>query len=275
MFAHINGIRMAYSDRGQRHPMALLLVHGFPLDHRLWAAQTAALASDMRVIAPDLCGFGQTESRPGPLSMETHADDLAALLDHLKIRTAVVAGLSMGGYIAFAFWRRHPARVRALILADTRAEPDSGVARAGRDAAIAAVQQSGAAAYAEEMLPRLLSPTSLANPAVVAAARKMMTAQPAAGIVAALASLRDRPDSRPTLPTVTVPALVVGGRGRRPHPARRCPKDGRGDSGRATRRGPRRGASQPAGKPEDIQRRGAGFPYCSSAKLITNRLASS
>ncbi len=211
MFAHINGIRMAYSDRGQRHPMALLLVHGFPLDHRLWAAQTAALASDMRVIAPDLCGFGQTESRPGPLSMETHADDLAALLDHLKIRTAVVAGLSMGGYIAFAFWRRHPARVRALILADTRAEPDSGVARAGRDAAIAAVQQSGAAAYAEEMLPRLLSPTSLANPAVVAAARKMMTAQPAAGIVAALASLRDRPDSRPTLPTVTVPALVVGG----------------------------------------------------------------
>ena len=97
--------------------------------------------------------------------MEQHADDLAALLDHLKIRRAVVAGLSMGGYVAFAFWRRHRERVRALILADTRAEPDSVVARANRDAAIAKVQQPGAAAYAGEMLPRLLSPASLGDPA--------------------------------------------------------------------------------------------------------------
>jgi 3-oxoadipate enol-lactonase len=143
--------------------------------------------------------------------MEQHADDLAALLDHLKIRRAVVAGLSMGGYVALAFWRRHPDRVQGLILADTRAEPDSAAARAGRDAAMTRVQQAGAAAYADEMLPRLLAPGSLANVRISGAAREMMAEQPVAGIVGALGGLRNRPDSRAILPTIAVPTLVVVG----------------------------------------------------------------
>jgi 3-oxoadipate enol-lactonase len=211
VFATVNGIRMAYSDRGKGHEGTLLLVHGFPLDRRLWSSQLSGLASQVRVVAPDLRGHGRSDVPPGPYTMEGHADDLAVLLDHLKIRRAVVAGLSMGGYVAFAFWRRHPERVRALILADTRAEPDSVVARAGRDAAIAQVQQAGAAAYVEEMLPRLLAPGSLANPAIAGVAREIMAAQPVAGIVGALGGLRDRADSRPTLPTITVPTLVLAG----------------------------------------------------------------
>ncbi len=143
--------------------------------------------------------------------MEQHADDLAALLDHLKIRRAVVGGLSMGGYVAFAFWRRYSDRVQGLILADTRAEPDSAAAQAGRDAAIARVQQSGAAAYADEMLPRLLAPGSLANVKIAGAARRMMAEQPVEGIVGALGGLRDRADSRATLPTIAVPTLVIVG----------------------------------------------------------------
>ncbi len=103
----LNGVRIAYHDRGRRHGTALLLIHGFPLDHRMWAPQLVGLSPDVRVIAPDLRGFGRSEVTPGPLTMEQHADDLAALLDHLEIERAVVAGLSMGGYIAFAFWRRH------------------------------------------------------------------------------------------------------------------------------------------------------------------------
>jgi len=211
MFAQVNGFRLAYGDRGREHARTLLLVHGFPLDRRLWGAQVGALVTMTRVITPDLRGHGKSEIVPGPFTMEQHADDLAALLDHLKIRRAVVAGLSMGGYVAFAFWRRYPAQVQGLILADTRAEPDSVPARGGRDAAIARVQQTGAAAYADEMLLRLLAPASLADGKIAGAARKMMAEQPVEGIVGALGGLRDRADSRATLPTITVPTLVIAG----------------------------------------------------------------
>lgn len=211
MFASINGIRMAYFERGKAHGTTLLLIHGFPLDHRLWTAQLRGLSTGVRVLAPDLRGHGKSGLTPGPLAMAGHADDLAALLDHLGIGRAIVAGLSMGGYVAFAFWRRHRDRVQALALLDTRAEADSAVARAGRDAAAVRARQAGAAAIAEDMLPKLLAPTSLAAPKIAAAARRMMAGQPVDGIVGALAGLRDREDSRPALPTITVPALVVAG----------------------------------------------------------------
>ena len=211
MHTTLNGVRIAYHDRGQRHGTALLLIHGFPLDHRMWAPQLAGLSADVRVIAPDLRGFGRSEVAPGPLTMEQHADDLAALLDHLAIERAVVAGLSMGGYIAFAFWRRHRVRVQALVLLDTRAEPDSPQARANRDAAAAKARQAGSGAIAVEMLPRLLAPASLSNRRIADRALTMMAEQPAEGVAGALAGLRDRVDSRSTLPTISVPALVLVG----------------------------------------------------------------
>jgi 3-oxoadipate enol-lactonase len=207
----LNGVRIAYHDRGQRHGTALLLIHGFPLDHRIWAPQLAGLSVDVRVIAPDLRGFGRSEVAPGPLTMEQHADDLAALLDHLAIERAVVAGLSMGGYIAFAFWRRYRERVQALVLLDTRAEPDSPQARANRDAAAVKVRQAGSVAVASEMLPRLLAPASLSNRRIADRALTMMAEQPVEGVAGALAGLRDRADSRPALPTISVPTLVLVG----------------------------------------------------------------
>lgn len=211
MFTTINGIRLAYHQRGRGHGTALLLIHGFPLDHRLWRAQLRGLAAELRVLAPDLRGHGQSELTPGPLTMEQHADDLATLLDRLDIPRVIVAGLSMGGYVAFAFWRRYRERVQGLALLDTRAEPDSPAARANRDAAAARVRLAGAGSIADEMLPKLLAPASLANPKLAGAARAMMIRQPVAGIVGALAGLRDREDSRPTLPTITVPTLVLVG----------------------------------------------------------------
>ncbi len=211
MYVTVNGVRLVCYQRGKgRHP-ALLLVHGFPLDHRLWNAQLSGLAAHAWVIAPDLRGFGRSELGTAPLTMAQHADDLAALLDRLEVAHAVVAGLSMGGYIALAFWRRHSDRVRGLVLADTRAEPDTAVARAGRDQAAQRVQEVGSAAFAEEMLPRLLAPSSLADPRIAGAARAMMASQPVPTVVAALAGLRDREDSRPVLPTISVPTLVLVG----------------------------------------------------------------
>lgn len=212
MFVTVNGIRLAYHQRGKVNEQpVLLLIHGFPLDHRMWNAQLRGLAAEACVLAPDLRGQGRSGLTPGPLTMEQHADDLVALLDRLSIRQAIVAGLSMGGYVAFAFWRRHPGRVRALVLLDTRAEPDSPAVRANRDVTAARVQQGGTAALADEMLPKLLAPANLAVPRIVRTAREIMASQPAAGIAGALAGLRDRADSRPTLPAITAPALVLVG----------------------------------------------------------------
>jgi 3-oxoadipate enol-lactonase len=212
MYATVNGIRMAYRDRGRGREMTLLLIHGFPLDSRLWDAQVAGLSSLVRVIAPDLRGSGRSAVPPGPYSVDQYAGDLVGLLDALAIRRAVVAGLSMGGYIAFALWRRHPERVLALVLADTRAEPDNPQARANRDTAIARVREIGPAAFAEEMLSRIMAPANVDDPLIKGRALRMMAAQPADGIVGALCALRDRPDSRTLLPGITVPALVIVGR---------------------------------------------------------------
>ncbi len=211
MKVRVRGFEMAYDDTGgNRTP--LLLIHGYPLDRTLWAAQRAALADRARVIAPDLRGFGESGLPTGAMTMDEYADDLRALLDALGVKNAVVGGLSMGGYIAFAFYRKYAHRVRALVLADTRPQPDSPEAKKGRDENAAVARAQGAAAIAERMLPKMLTPKTLAEtPALAQAVRAMLARQPVDGIVAALAALRDRPDSTPTLAQITVPTLVVVG----------------------------------------------------------------
>lgn len=211
MIDEINGVRLAYEEYGRGNPLALLLIHGFPLDGRLWRGQVAALSALAHVIVPDLRGHGRSEVPPGPYTMEQHADDMAALLDRLGVQRAVIGGLSMGGYITFAFWRRHRERVRGLALLDTRAEPDSEAARANRDASMRAVRESGVAAFVEDMLPRVLAPASLADPTIADVARRIMIEQPAEGIIAALGGLRDRGDSRPLLAGIDAPTLVICG----------------------------------------------------------------
>jgi 3-oxoadipate enol-lactonase len=211
MYATVNGIRMAYRDRGRGHQTTLLLIHGFPLDGRLWSAQLSGLASMTRVIVPDLRGCGRSDAPPGHYTMDQYAADLVALLDSLGVLHAVVGGLSMGGYIAFALWRRHPERVRALVLADTRAEPDSPQGRANRDATAARIREIGPAAFAAEMLPRLVAPAGMENPHRKTDALRMMAAQPVEGLIGALGAMRDRPDSRELLYGISVPTLVLVG----------------------------------------------------------------
>src|SRR5512142_1555631 len=188
---------MSYDDTGATGT-PLLLVHGFPLDRTLWLAQTHCLADAARVIAPDLRGCGESGMPSGTASMDTYAEDLNALLDSLGIQRAIVGGLSMGGYIAFAFFRKYPQRVRGLVLADTRAQPDSAEGKKGRDENIALVREKGASAIADKMLPKMLTPETVqTRPEVANAARDLMARQPVKGIVAQLSALRDRPDSTP------------------------------------------------------------------------------
>lgn len=190
---------------------AVLLVHGFPLDRSMWRRVASSLTG-WRRIAPDLRGLGLSEAPPSGYTMTDYAEDLVALLDTVRVDAGVVCGFSMGGYVALELLRRHPERVRALVLANTRAVPDDAAGRERRDATIARIRRDGPGFLADEMLPRLLAPASLAAmPDVVREVRGMMGVHTAAGLVGALEAMRDRESAVPLLGTVTVPTLVLHG----------------------------------------------------------------
>jgi len=203
------GATLAVEVRGAGLPV--LFVHGFPFDRSVWKHQVAGLAHCRR-IALDLRGAGASTAPAGGYSMSRYADDLAAVLDAVGVDRAVVCGLSMGGYVTFELLRRHPQRVRALILCDTKPEADSPRARHDRDELAAVAEREGAAAVAERLVPKLLAPaTRAAQPDVVRQVWAMIQRTSVTGIVGALHALRDRPDSTPLLPHIRLPTLVVGG----------------------------------------------------------------
>jgi pimeloyl-ACP methyl ester carboxylesterase len=219
MLAAVNGIKLAYSDSGPPEggdgSPVVLLVHGFPLNRSMWDPQFGSLrAAGARVVAPDLRGFGASEGGPsGPLSMDQHADDLAALLDVLDIRNRVIyVGLSMGGYVGFALWRRHPRRVQAFVLMDTRATADAPEARQGRYAlAVAVEQQNSPQPALDAMLPRLFSPRLRPGSAPEVLVRAMMSGSSTRGVADGARGLAERPDSVELLPSIDVPTLVMVG----------------------------------------------------------------
>lgn len=190
---------------------ALLLVHGFPLDRSIWKHQVATL-SGWRRIAPDLRGLGASDAPGDGYSMASYADDLVKLLDRLRVRQAVIAGISMGGYVAFEVLRRYRERVAGLILCDTKAEADTADGRKARDDMAGLAESKGAVAVAERMLPSLLGRTTQqTQPQLVQQVKDMIGRASVAGIAGALRAMRDRPDSTPLLPTIDVPTLVVVG----------------------------------------------------------------
>jgi 3-oxoadipate enol-lactonase len=189
---------------------ALLLLHAFPLDHSMWRAQ-AALAEHVRLVVPDQRGFGASPG-PGPESIAQLAADAVALLDALHVSRAVVCGVSMGGYVAQHVAARHPDRVAALVLADTRLEADTPEGRAARADLAAKVGRLGPAIVADAMVPRLLAAAATPRRAALAAdLRGMIAAQPVATIQAALVALGDRPDMREAMRHVRCPTLLVVG----------------------------------------------------------------
>lgn len=203
----VRGVSLAVETKGSGP--AVLFIHGYPLDRTLWQHQVAHLEGYRR-IAPDLRGMGRSDAPDLGYSMATYADDLAGLLEALGEESVVLCGLSMGGYIAFEFLRRHPDRVRGLVLMDTKAEADSPDGRKARDAQLAMVRESGVASLADQMIPKLVAPA--APGAVVAQLRAMILATPVAGVAGALGAMRDRPDSRVLLPELgRIPVLVVSG----------------------------------------------------------------
>jgi 3-oxoadipate enol-lactonase len=209
MIAWIGGRETGFDDEGQGDPVVFL--HGFPLRRSIWKAQVAALSDRARCIVPDLRGFGESAAL-SPYSMDRYADDVAELLDHLQVERAVVCGLSMGGYVAFALWRRHPHRVRGLALLGTRAGADAVAGALRRRELMAIAAERGSGGIADQMMPGMLGKTTRErNPSLGDSVHAMLESAPIAGSIGALQAMLDRPDSTPTLGTITVPTLIVVG----------------------------------------------------------------
>ncbi len=203
----VQDIAFQVYDRGSGP--ALLFVHGFPLDHTMWSGQLEAFP-ECRVIAPDLRGFGGTDPTGDSASMQRYADDLANLLDALDVGGRVcLCGLSMGGYVAWQFWRRHASRLAGLILCDTRAGVDSPQAAEDRRRNAQRVLTEGLGFLADLMMPRLFAAD--AQPEIVAATRAVIERTPGRGAAAGLLAMADRSDFVPLLPEVRIPSLVVCG----------------------------------------------------------------
>ncbi len=191
----------------------LLLIHGFPFNHEIWRPQIDILSSSARVIAPDLRGHGGSPPSPGPYTMDLLADDCAKILDILGVQEPViVCGLSMGGYVTFAFYRRHPSLVAGIILTSTRAKDDPPEVKANRDKTAALAEESGVQAVIANMLPIIMAPqTYPADPELVNRVKHIMEQTSLEGMVSALKGMKVRPDSSPTLDSISVPSLIIHG----------------------------------------------------------------
>lgn len=204
-------IDMHLRESGSGLPVVLL--HAFPLSSAMWIDQRNGLSDVARVITPDLRGFGGTQLGYDEPSLDHVADDVAAMLDGLGLDSVVLGGLSMGGYAAMAFLRRHPQRVRAVILADTKATADPQPARDKRERIAARLEaERTVEALVEEVLPALCGPTTVRDrPLVVGRVKGLVEAAPPAAAAWAQRAMAARPDSLDVLRTVAVPALVVLG----------------------------------------------------------------
>jgi 3-oxoadipate enol-lactonase len=204
--------KIPYLEAGDPHsPHVLVLVHAFPVGMRMW--EPLAVPDGWRALAPALPGFDGTDPPPHhSTSIDDYARFILAFMDALHIDSAVLGGLSMGGYVTFALWRLDRLRWRALVLADTRAGADSEQARAGREQLLATVKAQGTHGVADAMLPKLFGNTTRTTRAdIVDHVRRLIERQTNEGVAAAVVRLRDRPDSTALLTGIGVPALVIVG----------------------------------------------------------------
>ncbi|HEX7314881.1 MAG TPA: alpha/beta fold hydrolase [Pyrinomonadaceae bacterium] len=209
--ARVRGIEVAYDDTGGGGP-ALVLLHGFPFDRSSWRGQAEALGDEFRVVAPDLRGMGETPLGEGAVTIEAMAEDVAALLDELKLNSVVLGGLSMGGYVAFEFFRKFPALVRALVLADTRPQADTEEGRLAREESAQRALKEGMEPIVASMLPKLLTAeTRERGGEILESVRAMMLGTRPDGAAAALRAMALRRDQTGLLTSINVPTLIIVG----------------------------------------------------------------
>jgi pimeloyl-ACP methyl ester carboxylesterase len=200
----VNGIRLAYDRHGKGKPLVLL--HGYPLDHRLWDDVVPLLEDQFDLILPDLRGFGESTTVDSFYTMEDIASDITGLLDYLGIQKTAIAGHSMGGYVALAFARVYPERVMGLGLISSQVLADTPAKREDRFKTAAEVADKGPASVVELMTPKFTNDTRLQE-----FARSSMELQQPAAYIGALKAMGERVDSTPLLESINYPVVIVHG----------------------------------------------------------------
>jgi pimeloyl-ACP methyl ester carboxylesterase len=206
----VNGLHTTFFDVGAGVPLVLL--HGFPFSKEMWRPQLAPLSKRCRLIVPDLAGFGESEPIPavkGPAHPARLADQVSVLLEQLRVPSAIICGLSMGGYVALSLARRRPTLVRALVLANTRATTDTEEGKQNREKTALAVLEKGPSYLVETLMPKLLSPN--ASPEVRDEVESMIRLCSAESAASASRGMARRDDSQGLLRKLEVPVLVISG----------------------------------------------------------------
>jgi 3-oxoadipate enol-lactonase len=200
----VNNITLAYMRRGQGTPLVLL--HGYPLDHRIWDELVALLEDKFDLILPDLRGFGESTTVESPYTMDGIASDIAGLLNHLGVEKTYIAGHSMGGYVALTFAKLYPARVLGLGLVSSQLAADPPDRKEGRYATAAQVAENGIVGVVEAMTPKLST-----DERVQSFVRRVMEEQSTAGVIGALKAMAERLDSADVVKSFELPVVVLHG----------------------------------------------------------------
>lgn len=201
---NINGIELAYKRHGKGTPLVLL--HGFPLDHHTWDDIIPLLENTFDLIVPDLRGFGESTTVDTLYTMDDIASDIAGLLDQIGIANTIIAGHSMGGYVALAFARLFPERVSGLGLVSTQALADQSDRKEGRYKTAADVAENGIGGVVDAMAKKFTSNERLQD-----SARTMMEKQQPAAYIGALKAMAERLDSSDLLAHFTFPVTIIHG----------------------------------------------------------------
>lgn len=214
MIASINNHSLFFETAGSINNPAIIFIHGFPFNHHIWDEQVKVLKENFYVIVYDVRGHGQSEIGDGQYSIELFVDDLIGLLDYLKIKKVIIAGLSMGGYIALRAVQRNPERFNGLILASTRSESDTNEAKLKRFKSMMILKkEGGVVAFCEPFLKTAFSESTLKNhPEVVDRLRKIILNNTSVGIVGTLLALASRTDTSEVLSQINIPTLIMAGK---------------------------------------------------------------
>jgi pimeloyl-ACP methyl ester carboxylesterase len=190
----------------------IILLHPFPANHEFWLPAAQSLLTRYRLILPDLRGHGDSDIGDGPATMRKLAADIVRVMDDAGVDRSAFAGVSIGGYALFEFWRRHRDRVSALVLCNTKARADSGEARSARLQSATEIMERGTEPFFETLIPKLLGETTRnTRPDLVEGALRMMRKMSAEDVAMVQRGMAQRPDSVSTLKMISVPTLIVSG----------------------------------------------------------------
>lgn len=201
---NVNGIQLSYEQRGKGTP--LVLIHGYPLDHSIWDGVVPLLEDDFGLVVPDMRGFGESTAVDSPYTLTDMAGDFASLLDALGIEKAMLAGHSMGGYVALAFAKAYPNRVNGLALVSSQAAGDTPERKEGRYKTAKDVMEKGVRLVAETMTDKL-SPDQRVRDYL----RPLIEKQGAAGVAGALKAMAEREELTPFVGSFEKPLVLIHG----------------------------------------------------------------